>query len=130
LKGIADSIDKELTELIGQLCEITEERDLLDYPIRDLEKDIKRLKVAWDALNGTETTAAEESSGEEVESVSSDLQVKSSPQALPPPPKPIIPPGSILCNSCDGLMQQQARTLQSGRTVTLWVCGECSNERV
>lgn len=126
MKGITEQINEELTAKVGYLVQMVEQKEELEGHIFVLQSEIKKLKTAFDALNGaviqpdTEVIVAPE--------------VPKAVQPVPVPPAPVkpqgLPLGTIRCNSCDGLMTQQQRTLQSGRTVTLWVCGECSNEKL
>jgi hypothetical protein len=130
MKGIIDQINADLDSKIAVLVELVLQKEELEANISVVQDEVKRLRIAYDALNGSgvgETVQAEEG-----------LKSPPAPAAHAPPPPvtqatPVAkgpPPGAIVCNSCDGYMYQQQRTLQSGRTVTLWACSECSNERV
>lgn len=117
--NIIKYLDIELQAKITEVLDKTEAKDLLDASLRILEQDIERLKAAFASLSGPVLPGTTSQSPE--------------PE---PTREPAVPPVSGIqqkqpeCQSCGGSMYYQARTLGSGRIINLWVCSECSNERM
>lgn len=105
-----------------KLGNLNEMRDSILIQIELAEGEEDKLAQAYRALSGTTGPGVPEALAEEPR--------VPAPSLPPVPPVPRIPAGAVECGSCNGAMFHQSRTLQSGRVVQLWVCGDCSNERL
>lgn len=116
MSSILDQIRTDLESKLTDLVSLVEQQETLEFQIGTLKDQIKKLNTAYEALTGA-TQALLPRAEEE-------------PRQPAPKASPVPVRQGVVCNSCDGEMHYQSRTLQSGRVVSLWVCGECSNERL
>ena len=131
---IISELSKQLKEKVEEVVDLSESLDKLQADLEVGKRDVKRLKIALDALTGgdipvpqianeSERVQGNGSSQEEVaRRVVAPVPIRRDPQ------NPQVPVRNV-CNSCGGEMYYQAKTLNNGKVVNLWVCGECSNER-
>jgi hypothetical protein len=131
IKDLSDDL-KRRVELVVQL---TEDREVLETRLEYLKRDLKRVQVALEALSGnaipvpergstaTGVAPAEAETPSPVYSPSDPGRPAQTVEVPPADPRPI-------CNSCQsGRMNYTRRTLNNGKVVNLWLCGECRNER-
>lgn len=134
LLQIVDTLATELQGKVDSLVELTEQVEEYQLAVDKTKKDIKRLKVALEALTGSSIPVGPED--EPVREEVLALQPPTSsrePATAPPAPVAYTPPPQKLgfkCTACgEGAMYPTARTLGSGRIVSLLVCTDCKNER-
>lgn len=121
---ILNQLRQELGQRVELLIVDQEKRDELDQVIALNTKEINKLRNAIAAL---------ESNEEEIE-VEEDEKELLIPPPTPkaeyvPPIERAKPPPEYPCGACGGEMYVSQRAMQSGKVVTLLVCGECRNER-
>ena len=132
VSGISDiiqSLSDDLKNRVEAVVQLTEEAEVLQDRLATARKDLKRIKIALEALTGNDIPI----------NVPDESFTETSPDVRPPEP-PGKPTGQVPvrnertrqgpeCNSCGGEMFYVSRTLNNGKVVTLWQCSECSNER-
>lgn len=114
-------VQSQLKQARTRLGELEEAQAEIIIKLTVAGEDVAKLEQAYQALSGTTSQRA----GDYINLPSAPQPVQPAPQAAPR-----IPAGAMECGSCNGAMFHQSRTLQSGRVVQLWVCGDCSNERL
>lgn len=132
IPNIINSLSTELRDKVEEIVDLTESREKLDADLEVAQRDARRLKIALEALTGSSIPTKSLGSGDSLQ----EVREEASQGSVPPPvleslrpPVQRTPPRNP-CNSCGGEMYYQARTLNNGKIVNLWVCGECSNERI
>ena len=130
---IISELSKQLKEKVEEVVDLSESLDKLQVDLEVGKRDVRRLKMALDALTGSDIPIGvdlrESSQGNPVSGASGGGETATiSPVRQPDQPAVRRTPQNP-CNSCGGEMYYQARTLNNGKVVNLWVCGECSNER-
>lgn len=120
--NIIKYLDIELQAKITEVLDKTEAKDILDASLITLNEDVQRLSSALSSLRGEpkEATPSPVLDPREVPAVHKHVE----------PAVVKAAPTQPVCPSCGGSMYYQARTLGSGRVIQLWVCSECSNERM
>lgn len=118
MSTLIDQVNEELATKIVQLKDLEEQSYTLTGLIREIEDQVRHLQVAADALSGKDFVRPAEYVPPPVHHITS----------VPIPP--IVHRNGPTCNSCGGEMHPVERTLQSGRTVNLLACSDCSNERL
>ena len=123
---LVEELAKELREAVEEVVELTESLESLQADLEQKRIAVKRLKVALEALTGSEVPVKVDLyDTPDPEYVENKALTSTVIHAVPIPKPRVQNP----CNSCGGEMYYQAKTLNNGKVVNLWVCGECSNER-
>lgn len=137
--NLVQELETQLNLELTKLIEVEEQLEVYEQLKSSSKQTIKRLKIAYDALSGTDTEVAPapaarahpEVRGEAVE-VIPERPVQAFAQndgagghLQPPAPR-------IHCNACGGSMEHGYRELSNGRTVNLLVCKDsgCNNEQL
>lgn len=132
-------IKRQIDEVLTKLITVEEELEKLEEVRNNFRVDVKRLKIAYDALTGTSTEAPsrdEVRAHPEVRQEAVEVVQERPVQAYPANGRsePKIEPATprIHCNACGGSMEPGSRELSNGRTVHLLVCRDsgCNNEQL
>lgn len=134
VSGIDQIIESLATDLKTRVDKVVELTELLEDTQSKLEvakRDLNRVHIALEALNGSSIPVSIPANPIYTSGDTGSLLTKESsiPQAVLPPPVPKRE--GPVCTSCgSGTMIYTSRTLNNGKTVTLWLCPECRNERL
>lgn len=115
---ILEQITEELAGLKATIADLELQQSSLNDLLFELEEKAHQLEIAHGALTGKPYV-----------SPAPYVPPVPSPAAYVQPPQ-IVHRNGPTCNSCGGEMHPVERTLQSGRTVNLLACSDCSNERL
>lgn len=135
ISSIKEQLDIELTKLIDLELEL----ERLEEIRQEYRVNIKRFKIAYDALTGNYQEAPsrdEVRAHPEVRQEAVEVVQERPVQAYPANGRsePKIEPATprIHCNACGGSMEPGTRELSNGRTVHLLVCRDsgCNNEQL
>src|SRR6185312_90056 len=124
---IISELSKQLKEKVEEVVDLSESLDKRQADLEVGKRDVKRLKIALDALTGGDIPVPQIANESERVQGNGSTQEEVARRVVAPVPIRSAPQNP--CNSCGGEMYYQARTLNNGKVVNLWVCGECSNER-
>lgn len=133
IPNIINSLSEDLKSRIEAVVQLTEDLEVLKAKLEIAKRDLRRVHIALEALNGSEipiplpiqdspsSTSSDEAEPEPRVPRAEQIPVQAA--VVPEDPRPI-------CNSCgSGRMNYTSRTLNNGKVVTLWLCSECRNER-
>lgn len=154
IPNIIKDLSDDLKARIEAVVQLTEEVELKKAILETAKRDLRRVHVALEALNGSEipipkvgfddrSLNADEASPvyspgdpgrpnqtEPERFARSGSEAVPRPNPIPAPVVPVIPSGPI-CSSCkSGTMIYTSRSLNNGKVVNLWSCPECRNERL
>jgi hypothetical protein len=138
---IITDLSNDLKARVEAVVQLTEQREELETKLAIAKRDLKRVQIALEALNGNEIPLPLRSKDGNaiplpsvVDDTPDNLAVVSvsappvpEPRVLPPPATPARGPTCTSCGS--GQMIYTARSLNNGKTVNLWLCSECRNEK-
>lgn len=120
IPSIINNLQTELLVKVDEIVELTEAKDGLEADLEVLNRDVRRIRTALQALTGG--TPAE------ADLPTPPTKVEANPP-VPDPRPPVQHNVGPKCKSCDGTVVFTARTLQSGRIVNMWICNDCRNEQ-
>ena len=142
IPNIIKDLSDDLKARVEAVIQLTEAREELEVKLAEAKRDLKRVHIALEALNGSPIpipadteTDPEPHSGAATKEGSYVRPSGPGTFVEPVVPSPIPVPVQAtdprpLCNSCgSGRMNYTSRTLNNGKVVTLWLCSECRNER-
>jgi hypothetical protein len=135
IPNIIKDLSDDLRRRVDLVVTLTEELMDLQAQLDVAKRDLRRVKIALESLSGndipvpergstaTGVAPAEAETPSPVYSPSDPERPAQTVEVPPADPRPI-------CNSCQsGRMNYTRRTLNNGKVVNLWLCGECRNER-
>lgn len=136
VQEIIGTLSTELREKVEELVDYEEIIEETQASIVTLKRDIKRIKVALEALTGNDIPlrvdldpSLPSPSLARSEPVEALEKLPAIPVALPPPPAVYAPPAPV-CSACGGEMYLATTTMpKSGRMVSMLICGDCKNEK-
>lgn len=131
IPNIINDLSDDLKSRVEAVVQLTEDLEVLKAKLDIAKRDLKRVHIALEALNGSSIPLPiqDSPSGASSDEAAPEPRVPRAEQVsvqaavVPEDPRPI-------CNSCgSGRMNYTSRTLNNGKKVTLWLCSECRNER-
>jgi hypothetical protein len=129
IPNIINDLSNDLKQRIEAVVQLTEQREELDIKLETAKRDLKRVHIALEALNGSSVPvpAQLDDPQDNPPIVLASAPPVPEPRVLPPPATPARGPTCTSCGS--GQMIYTARSLNNGKTVNLWLCSECRNEK-
>ena len=129
IPNIIKDLSDDLKARVEAVIQLTEQREELDTKLAIAKRDLRRVQIALEALNGNAIPLPPVVDDTPGDLVPLPSEVPPSRPVLPAPSQ-VVEDSRPLCNSCgSGRMNYTSRTLKNGKTVTLWLCSECRNER-
>lgn len=128
IKGLADDLQARIEAVI----QLTEAREELEVRLSQAKQELKRVHIALEALNGSSipipiTPEEASTSGTREGPILPSAEEPARPDPIPAPSR--VRAKGPVCAACGGEMIYTSRSLNNGKTVNLWSCLECRNER-
>lgn len=133
IPNIINSLSDDLKDRVEAVILLTEQLEETQTKLDLAKRDLKRVKIALEALSGNEIPIPE-SADSKAGSILYSSGDPSHDTPIVPVPVPLsvqaprIPTGPT-CDACGGELIYTSRRLNNGKQVTLWACRECRNER-
>lgn len=140
IEGVVEPLATELRKKVDNLVELEELREECEAGIDIAKRDIKRIRIALEALTGNtipvrvnldEEIPVESSAKLPGQAVAAVAPYVPQPEPVITPPAPRRVPDYPPCQSCGSESVYLTNTTmpKSGRVIQMLVCGECKNER-